>query len=57
VLLVILVGTSAWIDHFRKEDVSLVGLLAQIGAAMHAFVIRELAIGGYRIAIVPFRVF
>lgn len=41
----ILVDTSVWIDHFRKSDTTLTGLLESERVACHPFVIGELACG------------
>src|SRR5215831_3940046 len=40
-----LVDTSVWIDHFRKPDATLAQLLANRSAALHEFVLGELAGG------------
>jgi predicted nucleic acid-binding protein len=41
----ILVDTSVWVDHFRKGDPQLTGLLELGVVAMHPFVVGELACG------------
>jgi predicted nucleic acid-binding protein len=41
----ILVDTSIWIDHFRKSDEDLVGLLNSNQAMIHSMVIGEIALG------------
>ncbi|MGA7541396.1 MAG: PIN domain-containing protein [Steroidobacteraceae bacterium] len=40
-----LVDTSVWVDHLRRSNASLVGLLEQAQVWTHAFVIGELACG------------
>lgn len=40
-----LVDTSVWVDHFRRGDDSLTGLLAEATVHCHPFVIGELACG------------
>ena len=42
----ILVDTSVWIDHFRRGDAILSGLLNGGRVLMHPFVLGELALGG-----------
>jgi len=42
---VILVDTSVWIDHFRVADHRLIALMGLREAAIHPFVLGELAIG------------
>ena len=44
----ILVDTSVWVDHLRKVDPVLVGLLEQESVLVHPFVIGELACGNIR---------
>ncbi|HEX9905087.1 MAG TPA: type II toxin-antitoxin system VapC family toxin [Propylenella sp.] len=44
----ILVDTSVWIDHIRKNDPALVRLLEDGDALTHPFVIGELALGNLR---------
>ena len=43
-----LVDTSVWIDHFRRSDDRLAGLIEARLAATHDFVIGELACGDLR---------
>jgi predicted nucleic acid-binding protein len=45
---VILVDTSVWIDHFRRNDGNLVSLLERDEVLTHPFVIGELACGTMR---------
>jgi predicted nucleic acid-binding protein len=45
---VILVDTSVWVDHLRRGDSVLAGLLQSCQVLMHPFVIGELALGGLR---------
>ena len=40
-----LVDTSVWVDHLRRRNPTLVGLLEQAQVWTHAFVIGELACG------------
>lgn len=40
-----LVDTSVWVDHLRRRNATLVGLLEQAQVWTHAFVIGELACG------------
>ena len=40
-----LVDTSVWVDHLRRRDATLVGLLEQAQVWTHAFVVGELACG------------
>ncbi|MBI1868863.1 MAG: type II toxin-antitoxin system VapC family toxin [Methylocystis sp.] len=44
----ILVDTSVWIDHFRRNDAALAGLLDSQQVLTHPFVIGELALGNLR---------
>jgi predicted nucleic acid-binding protein len=44
----VLVDTSVWVDHFRCDNASLVGLLNQGLVAVHPFVSGELACGNLR---------
>lgn len=44
----ILVDTSVWIDHLRKEDNVLVSLLNSYQVATHPFIIGELACGNLK---------
>ncbi len=41
----ILVDTSVWVDHLRRGDARLVGLLEHNAVVMHPFVVGELACG------------
>jgi len=43
-----LVDTSVWIDHFEHVDARLLDLLANQSAALHPFVIGELAAGSIK---------
>jgi predicted nucleic acid-binding protein len=43
---VILVDTSVWVDHLRRGDTILAGLLQSCRVLVHPFVIGELALGG-----------
>jgi predicted nucleic acid-binding protein len=45
---VILADTSVWIDHLRKGDRALAGLLETGMVLVHPFVIGELALGNLR---------
>jgi predicted nucleic acid-binding protein len=42
----VLADTSIWIDHFRRTDVRLAGLLDRGDIVTHPFVIGELLLGG-----------
>lgn len=44
----ILVDTSVWIDHFRKSDALLEGMLNRGRVLSHPFVIGEIALGHTR---------
>lgn len=44
----ILIDTSVWADHFRKEDPHVSQLLGGGRVAMHPFVLGELALGNLR---------
>lgn len=44
----ILVDTSVWADHFRKQDAVLAGLLTAGQVLTHPYVIGELALGNLR---------
>src|ERR1041384_4139641 len=44
----ILVDTSIWVNHFRKQDASLVQTLLDGQAAIHPFILGELACGTMR---------
>lgn len=41
----ILVDTSVWVDHFRRTDRQLAGLLVDADVLCHPFVVGELACG------------
>lgn len=41
----ILVDTSVWVDHFRRGDARLAGLLDRNAVLMHPFVVGELCCG------------
>ena len=41
----VLVDTSVWVDHFRKRNASLVGLIQLDQALTHPMVVAELACG------------
>jgi hypothetical protein len=41
----ILVDTSVWVDHLRRGDAQLAGLLERGAVVMHPFVIGEIACG------------
>jgi predicted nucleic acid-binding protein len=43
-----LVDTSVWIDHFERVDARVLDLLANQSAAMHPFVIGEVAAGSIK---------
>jgi len=45
---VILVDTSVWIDHLRRHDVELAGLLDAGRVLTHPFIIGEIALGHLR---------
>jgi len=45
---VILADTSVWVDHLRRKDLRLAGLLAEAQVCCHPFVIGELALGNLR---------
>jgi predicted nucleic acid-binding protein len=45
---VILVDTSVWVDHLRRVDEALAGLLDAGRVLAHPFVVGELALGGLR---------
>lgn len=42
----VLADTSIWVDHFRRADVRLAGLLDRGDIVTHPFVIGELLLGG-----------
>ncbi|WP_110753549.1 type II toxin-antitoxin system VapC family toxin [Phyllobacterium leguminum] len=44
----LLVDTSVWIDHFRKEDANLLHHLRNWNVLVHPFVLGELALGHFR---------
>jgi predicted nucleic acid-binding protein len=44
----ILVDTSVWIDHFRRGNTRLAGLLESEDVACHPFIVGELACGNLR---------
>jgi predicted nucleic acid-binding protein len=44
----ILVDTSVWVDHLRRGDPGLVGLLERSAVLMHPFVVGEIACGSLR---------
>ncbi len=44
----ILVDTSVWVDHLRRGDSRLVGLLERSAVVMHPFVVGEIACGSLR---------
>jgi predicted nucleic acid-binding protein len=44
----ILVDTSVWVDHLRRGDQGLVGLLERSSVVMHPFVVGEIACGSLR---------
>lgn len=44
----VLVDTSIWVEHFRQGNKELSGLLTQIKAITHPFVIGELACGNLK---------
>lgn len=41
----ILVDTSVWVDHLRRGDAQLIGLLESNAVIMHPFVVGEIACG------------
>lgn len=41
----LLVDTSVWVDHFRRHNAELAGLMAQDKVLIHPFVLTELACG------------
>jgi predicted nucleic acid-binding protein len=41
----VLVDSSVWVDHFRRNNAALVGLMAQDKVLIHPFVLTELACG------------
>lgn len=44
----ILADTSVWVDHLRRQDATLTGLLNKSEILIHPFVIGELALGNLR---------
>ena len=42
----IVIDTSIWVDHFRREDDALKALIADGVAMLHPFVLGELLLGG-----------
>lgn len=44
----LLVDTSIWVDHLRKGDTRLIGILEQENVACHPYIIGELALGSLR---------
>ncbi len=44
----VLIDTSVWINHFRKGDAKLGSLLMEGKAAIHEFIIGELACGSFK---------
>ena len=44
----VLVDTSVWIAHFRRNDPALVELLNPVSVIMHPFVLGELACGNFK---------
>lgn len=44
----VLVDTSVWIEHFRRASAQLIGLLENGEAAVHPFVVGELACGNLK---------
>ena len=43
--MMVLADTSIWIDHFRRSDLRLAGLLERGDVSMHPFIIGELLLG------------
>jgi predicted nucleic acid-binding protein len=43
---VIVVDTSAWVDHFRQKEPELSRIIADEGVALHPYVWGELLLGG-----------
>ncbi|KAF1023397.1 MAG: Ribonuclease VapC32 [Paracidovorax wautersii] len=41
----VLIDTSVWVDHFRRRNDALIGLMAQDSAMTHPMVVAELACG------------
>ena len=46
--LMVLVDTSVWVDHFRRGNPTLTGMLEEGGVVCHPFVIGELSCGNLR---------
>ncbi len=44
----ILADTSVWVDHLRRGDAQLVGLLERANVIIHPFVVGEIACGSLR---------
>lgn len=44
----ILVDASAWIDHFRQGDPTLIPLLASGAVVLHPWIVGEIALGNLR---------
>jgi predicted nucleic acid-binding protein len=44
----ILVDTSVWVDHLRRDDAGLTDLLERSAVLMHPFVVGEIACGSLR---------
>ena len=44
----VLVDTSVWVDHFRRGNPTLTGMLEEGGVVCHPFVIGELSCGNLR---------
>lgn len=44
----ILVDTTVWVDHLRRNDAGLVDLLMRSAVVMHPFVVGEIACGSLR---------
>lgn len=42
----IVIDTSIWVDHFRRENAALKALIAEGEAMLHPFVLGELLLGG-----------
>lgn len=42
-----IVDTAVWIDHLRRGDPILVGLLEQAQVAVHPFIVGEVAVIDY----------
>ena len=46
--MIVLVDSSVWIDHFRRQETVLSRLLEENAVLIHSFVIGELACGNFR---------